>query len=106
MATKGHKDQSRSYDAKSSYLTFSRVGQRFYHHPIITTHRSACLSRSPTHVHTVETGLTSPKHIDDQPDLAPLTRCKIIVIRLDGRSVSEQEVVADDQGLRARVAFW
>jgi hypothetical protein len=28
------------------------------------------------------------------------------VIRLDGRSVCEQKIVTDDQGLRARVALW
>jgi hypothetical protein len=62
-----------------------------HHHASISL-----LIRAPNHLHTIETELTSPQHIHNQPDLAPLTRCEITVIRLNGRSVSEQEVVADD----------
>jgi hypothetical protein len=107
----------------SGFVYGDKGGQRSVSHlrcQILLSHlqpsRSEVLSSSDHHhvsislpisrVQTIRTELTSPKHIDDQPNLAPLTRCEIVVIRLDGRSVCEQEVVADDQGLGSRVALW
>ena len=49
--------------------------------------------------------LTSPDHVNDQPNLTALSRFELFPIDLDGRSVREQQVVSDDEAFRSRVAL-